>query len=74
MKKKTGPKMDLTRRDTGLMEAINAAGSARELARRLGMSSQSLLHWKRIPADRLLQIEEVTKVPRERLRPDLYRG
>lgn len=61
----------------GLKTAITAAGGMRKLARLLGLSHASVQEWSRvrkIPADRLLKIERVTGVPREVLRPDLYRG
>jgi DNA-binding transcriptional regulator YdaS (Cro superfamily) len=57
----------------GLRLAVEAVGGVRELARRLGISPSALLQWHRIPADRLVQIEAVTGIPRELLRPDLYR-
>jgi DNA-binding transcriptional regulator YdaS (Cro superfamily) len=60
-------------RDAGLLLAIEAAGSITALARELGMTQQSLSEWRRVPADRLLQVEAVTKIRREQLRPDLYR-
>jgi hypothetical protein len=37
------------------------------------MSHQALWEWRRVPDDRILQVEAVTKIPREKLRPDLYR-
>jgi DNA-binding transcriptional regulator YdaS (Cro superfamily) len=57
----------------GLKTAIDAAGGLRAIARELGMSHQALSEWGRVPADRILQVEAVTKIPREKLRPDLYR-
>lgn len=60
-------------KDEGLKLAIEAAGGERALARALGIARQTLAVWKRIPAERLIQVEAVTKVPREKLRPDLYR-
>jgi thymidylate synthase (FAD) len=57
----------------GLQAAIKAAGSQRALARALGMSPQALMSWRRVPEDRLLQVEAVTGVPREQLWPELYR-
>ena len=57
----------------GLRAAIEAVGSLRSLARELGISPQALSQWKRVPAYRILQIEAVTGIPRERLRPDLFR-
>lgn len=60
-------------RDEGVQLAIAAAGGLRPLARELGMSMQALSEWRRVPADRLLQVEAVTNIPRRKLRPDLYR-
>lgn len=57
----------------GVELAVQAAGSMHELGRRLGIAWQSVQQWKQIPANRLIEIERVTGVPRERLRPDLYR-
>jgi DNA-binding transcriptional regulator YdaS (Cro superfamily) len=60
----------------GLSDAIEAAGGLNKLARRLRISRQAVLAWKdrcRIPAERLIEIESITGVPRERLRPELYR-
>lgn len=59
-------------RDTGLSEAIAAAGGLSELARRIGIAQPSVSNWSRIPAERVLQVEAVTGVSRKQLRPDLY--
>lgn len=59
-------------RDVGLQEAIRAAGSVSELARRIGISQPSISSWDRIPAERVLSVENATGVNREVLRPDLF--
>jgi TorA maturation chaperone TorD len=59
-------------RDFGLEEAIRAAGGVSELARRLGISQPSVSNWERVPAERVLAVEAVTRVGREILRPDLF--
>jgi DNA-binding transcriptional regulator YdaS (Cro superfamily) len=56
-----------------LKTAIREAGGTNRLARKLGISSAAVAQWTRIPFERLLEIERVTGVPRELLRPDLYR-
>lgn len=53
-------------------KAIDAAGSAVKLGRALGITSQAIGQWKKIPAERVVEIERVTGVPRQELRPDLY--
>lgn len=52
--------------------AAAAVGSKSALARRLGVKVQSIQQWHRIPAERVLQVEEITGIPRHELRPDLY--
>jgi hypothetical protein len=58
--------------DKGLKLAIEAAGSARRLAAKLGVSQQAVQQLERIPAERVIEVERLTLVPRERLRPDLH--
>ena len=60
--------------DEGLRLAVEKAGSIRALARELGISAPSLLGWKRVPTYRIKQVEMVTGIRREKLRPDLYRS
>src|SRR5258706_335073 len=59
-------------RDSGLSEAIRAAGGVGELARQLGISQPSVSNWDRVPAERVLMVEATTGVDRKVLRPDLY--
>lgn len=59
-------------RDPGLQEAIRAAGSVSELARRIGIAQPSLAVWERVPADRVIRVEQATGVNRAVLRPDLF--
>src|SRR5262245_57837294 len=60
--------------DVGLDEAIRAAGSVTELARRIGISQPSGSNWSRVPAERVLAVEAVTGVSRTILRPDIYKA
>ena len=59
-------------RDTGLQEAIRAAGSVSELARRIGISQPSISSWDRVPAERVVSVESATGINRAVLRPDLF--
>ncbi|MEX6663189.1 transcriptional regulator [Pseudomonas sp. W2-17] len=59
---------------TALERAILAAGSAKALARTLGVTPMTVSHWKvrGVPAERAVMIERATGVSRQDLRPDLY--
>jgi DNA-binding transcriptional regulator YdaS (Cro superfamily) len=59
-------------RDSGVMAAIEAAGTLAALGQKLGISAQAISEWRRIPAERVLQVESATGVPRSHLREDLY--
>ena len=61
-------------RDPGLQQAINAAGGVSELARKIGIAQPSVSNWSRIPAERVVTIEQVTGLDRALLRPDLFGG
>jgi DNA-binding transcriptional regulator YdaS (Cro superfamily) len=53
--------------------AANALGSRRKLAEVLGVTPQAISKWrKRIPAERVLDVERATGVDRSKLRPDIY--
>jgi DNA-binding transcriptional regulator YdaS (Cro superfamily) len=66
-------RMTKVRKDRGLNEAIKRAGGIRALARKLGIDHTAVLRWNRVPYERILEIEKETGVPRETLRPELYR-
>jgi DNA-binding transcriptional regulator YdaS (Cro superfamily) len=64
------------RKDPGLA-AVLAAGkrlhqSYSKLARKIGISPQSLNKWDEVPPERVIVLEQLTGVPREIIRPDLY--
>ncbi|MCZ8184639.1 MAG: molecular chaperone TorD family protein [Beijerinckiaceae bacterium] len=59
-------------RDAGLQEAIRAVGGISALSRLLGIAQPSVSIWTRVPAERVIAVENVTSVPRHILRPDLY--
>ena len=61
-----------TMRDSGLEQAIKAAGGVASLARGIGIAQPSVSAWSRIPAERVLAVEAMTQVSRNILRPDLY--
>src|SRR5258705_5569603 len=59
-------------RDAGQDQAIRAAGGVASLARAIGIAQPSVSAWSRIPAERVLAVEALTRVHRFILRPDLY--
>ncbi len=66
----------MTQKETsGIDDAIRAAGGVERLGEALGCAHSSVVRWRqrgRVPADRVVAIEEATGVARRRLRPDLY--
>jgi molybdopterin-guanine dinucleotide biosynthesis protein MobB len=59
-------------RDSGLDEAIRAAGGVGSLARKAGISLRCISNWNRVPVERVVAVEAATGVDRALLRPDLY--
>ena len=56
-----------------LRAAVKTAGSMRALAHLIGVTSAAVAQWDRVPAKRVVDVERATSIPREQLRPDLYR-
>ena len=58
-----------------LREYIKESGTTQaELARQIGVKQPSLWKWMKakVPATRVLQISEITGIPPEELRPDVF--
>lgn len=55
-------------------ELVGQHGMATKLGRSLGVSHMTVLLWARgrIPAERVMAVEQATGLPRHELRPDLY--
>lgn len=47
-------------------------GALKRLAKQLGIAHQSFYSWSRVPAERVIEFERITGIPRQELRPDLY--
>lgn len=63
-----------TEASTGVARAVAIAGGQRALARKVGVQPQSVQFWLsagRPPLERMLDVEAVTGVPWQELRPDL---
>lgn len=50
----------------------NERGAKLRLARELGITHGAISQWRRVPAERVIEVERITGIPREQLRPDLY--
>jgi DNA-binding transcriptional regulator YdaS (Cro superfamily) len=62
-----------TQIETGIASAIRIAGGARALANQLGETPQTVCNWRArgaAPANRCPEIERITGVCRQQLRPD----
>lgn len=59
---------------TALEQFLSKRGAVSELAKQIGISHGAVVQWKgRCPAERVVDVERATGIPREALRPDLYR-
>ena len=61
-------------RDNNLEKAINLVGGTVALAKLISVTPQAISQWDRVPAERVLAVEEATKgkITRNQLRSDLY--
>jgi DNA-binding transcriptional regulator YdaS (Cro superfamily) len=57
-----------------LDQAIRSRGGYAEAARILGVTRQTVYKWveRRVPAERVSEVEWLTGIPREILRPDIF--
>ena len=66
--------LDVPKQDPGLKAAIKIAGGIRPLARALGITHPAILAWTSVPMRHVFKVEEITGIPRENLRPDIFRA
>ena len=52
--------------------AMFKAGGITALAKTLRISQPSVSKWDKVPASRVLQVEEITGISRHELRPDVF--
>lgn len=56
-----------------LIEAKRAVGGNTALARLIGgITPQAISQWRKVPIERLADVEAATGIPREQLRPDVF--
>lgn len=60
--------------DLGLEAVLAATNGPSSLSRRLkgSLTPQAISQWRRVPAERVLAVSEVTGIPLHVIRPDLY--
>ncbi len=66
-------KRDKVKVSNGLKEIRERKGLQSALARHLGVTRQAISDWPLVPIDRLKEVEKFTGIPREKLRPDIFR-
>ncbi len=64
--------MSMKPKSREVLRAIKAAGSIAELADAIGTSRQAVHQWYMIPLNRVWDVERVTKIPHQELRPDFF--
>ena len=47
-------------------------GTKIRIARELGITHGAVSQWQKVPAERVLDVERITGIPRHELRPDIY--
>lgn len=58
-----------------LIEWLKAErGRLTKLAQAIDVTPGAIAQWSEVPAKRVVKISEVTAIPRQELRPDLYEG
>jgi len=60
-----------------IREALEKGGGIGAVSKALGLTDEAVRLWRsrgKVPAERVVELERLTGVPREQLRPDLYRG
>lgn len=53
-------------------EIVAAGGGPSALARQLGIKPQGVSQWRRVPSERVLEVERITGFSRYQIRPDIY--
>jgi DNA-binding transcriptional regulator YdaS (Cro superfamily) len=64
--------MSKNSRPVALLYAAQKCGGMAQLAAELGIARQAIYQWKRVPVDRVVEIERITGVSRNELRPDIF--
>lgn len=57
----------------GMVLIRERRGMIAKIGRELGIKPSAVSMWAKVPAERVVEVERITDIPRECLRPDLYR-
>lgn len=63
----------MSRRNPVINIAAKKLGGIVKLSMALGLSRGAASLWSEIPVDHVHKLEELTGIPREKLRPDIFR-
>jgi hypothetical protein len=55
-----------------MQRLIELAGGPSALSRQIGVTPQAISQWRRVPPERVLEVERITGISRHELRPDIY--
>ncbi len=59
--------------EKAIKEAIKAAGGPTALSKQIGnITPEAIVQWRKCPPKRVLFIEDLTRVSRHKLRPDIF--
>lgn len=61
------------KKDPIILTIANKLGGHAAFARSLGLHRTATFQWRRVPVDRLQAVEKLSGVPREKLRPDIFK-
>jgi DNA-binding transcriptional regulator YdaS (Cro superfamily) len=58
--------------DIALTHIQRHRGTAAHIARELGITRSAVNKWSRVPAERVIAVEKILRMPRHLIRPDIY--
>ncbi len=60
-------------KQTDIMDRVfEAVGGPAKLSRALGVTTQAISQWRKVPPLRAREVERLTGIPRHELRPDVF--
>jgi DNA-binding transcriptional regulator YdaS (Cro superfamily) len=71
-RKKTPQKQHVEQARKVMRELRSKRGALSQLAVELGVTAQAVHLWEVVPIQRVLEVERITGISRQRLRPDFF--